>query len=105
VRLRFQSALTRLLAKGFGHKPDASSSDDPILFAGCYFAATGESADRQAFVKGVIDKLYDEQESLEWTSDAIRESHRYGRMSRFVWTLNAVCGSTLGVMLIRRLFY
>jgi len=105
VRLSFQSSLTRLLAKGFGHRSSSSTIDDPILFAGCYFAATGETPDRQAFVKGVIDKLYDEQESLEWTSDAISESRRYAWMAKIVWAINGVSAVTLCVLLLRRLMF
>lgn len=103
VRLSFQSSLSRLLAKGFGHRPNSSAGDDPMMFAGCYFAATGETPDRQAFVRGVIDKLYDEQESLQWTGEAISESRRYARLSKIVWMLNGVCTTTLVTMLLRRL--
>ena len=49
-----------LLVGGFGYDNTlASQQHEPILFSGCYFAAAGESDDRQAFVKGVFDKRND----------------------------------------------
>ncbi len=39
-------------------------------------AATGDTEDRQAFVKGVIEKLNDEQELIEWTSEALQSNYR-----------------------------
>ena len=44
--------------------------------SGCYLAATGETPDRQAFVKGVINKLNEEQELIEWTPEALHANRR-----------------------------
>lgn len=52
------------------------------LFSGCYFTATGSTPDRQAFVRGVFDKLAEEQELLEWAPTARREDRRVTRLGR-----------------------
>ncbi|MEM8669129.1 MAG: type VI secretion protein IcmF/TssM N-terminal domain-containing protein [Planctomycetota bacterium] len=70
VRCSLQSRLERLLVRVF------SDNDQSLLMSGCYFTATGNSPDRQAFIRGVLDKLSDEQELLEWTEQAKREDRR-----------------------------
>ena len=60
----------RILCGGFGHDPERASRGEPVAFSGCYFAATGRSADRRAFLEGVFDKLNEEQDSVEWTKEA-----------------------------------
>jgi hypothetical protein len=77
IRCTFKYRLADLLAKGFGYDPQRYPGAEPILFSGCYLAATGNTEDRQAFVKGVFEKLLEEQESLEWTSGALRTHTRY----------------------------
>lgn len=72
VRCYLKPKLTRLLTHSFVD----SSNSEPLLFSGCYFAATGESADRQGFVKAVFDKLIQEQELLQWTPAAIKQDRR-----------------------------
>jgi hypothetical protein len=59
----------------------------PVLFSGCYFAATGPKSDRQAFVSGLLNKLYDEQEDIEWTNGALREDRRRGWLIRIGWAI------------------
>lgn len=70
VRCSWKSKLERLLTQVF-----ANPSNQP-LFSGCYFAATGATPDRQAFVRAVFDKLAQEQELLEWTERATKEDWR-----------------------------
>ena len=79
-----------VLSKGFGH--DRQSENVPVLFSGCYFAATGPKSDRQAFVRDLLRKLCDEQEDIEWTDDALREDHRRGWWTTIGWLL---CGAIL----------
>lgn len=74
VRCSWKTKLADILAGGFGCKDD--QVDESIFFSGCYLAATGETPDRQAFVKGVLDKLDEEQEFVEWTSNATRSDRR-----------------------------
>jgi hypothetical protein len=78
IRLYVRSRLEDILVNGFGFDPDKKDVQNEIFFfGGCYFAATGETEDRQAFVKGVFDKLPEQQEELEWTEDAIRQDQKF----------------------------
>ncbi|MDZ4783143.1 MAG: hypothetical protein SGJ19_23095, partial [Planctomycetia bacterium] len=77
VRLYLKYRLSEVLGAGFGYDPAQQPGDQPIMFSGCYFASTGETEDRQAFVKGVFDKLVDEQEYVEWTHRALKSDRRY----------------------------
>ncbi len=72
VRCAWKGRLGEILSGGFGCEGTQREEEDSSLFSGCYFAATGDTPDRQAFVKGVIEKLGEEQELIEWTSDALR---------------------------------
>ena len=74
-----------MLASGFGS--GAHGLDDPILFSGCYFAATGGKQDRQAFVRGVLEKMQDEQEDVEWTDDALAVDRRRRLLTIAGWLL------------------
>jgi hypothetical protein len=91
VRRTLKTRLGDVLGKGFGY--DRQSGTIPLLFSGCYFAATGPKADRQAFVRGLLSKLYDEQEDIEWTRDALQEDHRRGLFARIGWWV--ACGAIL----------
>ncbi len=52
-------------------------SAEVIYFAGCYFAGTGKTDERQVFIKRVLEKPVEQQEELEWTAAALREDGRY----------------------------
>jgi len=85
VRRTLKTRLGDVLGKGFGYEPNGNKI--PVLFSGCYFAATGPKSDRQAFVSGLLNKLYDEQEDIEWTYAALREDSRRGWFIRIGWVL------------------
>lgn len=76
IRCNLKGRLTEILADGFGSDAKRHPDDDFILFSGCYFAASGPTEDRQAFVKGVFDKLEEEQEEVEWSSRALADDRR-----------------------------
>lgn len=73
----FAEALRAYVRNGFGYDPKTHPelSRSQFLFAGCYFAATGEDADRQAFIKSVFAKLIENQGELEWAPKARDEDH------------------------------
>lgn len=77
IRNEVRARLRGILLHGISI--DANNKDDepPPLFNGCYFAATGDSDDRQAFVRNVFEKMIDQEEELEWTEDAWREEARH----------------------------
>jgi type VI protein secretion system component VasK len=103
VRFNLKSRLTDLLAEGLGYDGDAAS-EERLLVSGCYFAATGNSPDRQAFVKSVFDKLEEEQEAVEWTPSAQRE---FRLLKWLTWTGIGVAGILLALaigMIIQRFY-
>jgi hypothetical protein len=81
VRCSWKKRLGDILAGGFGCEHTAEAQADSPFFSGCYFAATGDTPDRQAFVRGVMDKLKDEQEWVEWTESALRANRFYSRLA------------------------
>jgi hypothetical protein len=83
VRRSFQARLSDVLSKGFGFDPLVDH--EPLLFSGCYFAATGSQPERQAFVSGVLSKLREEQEELEWTDAAWQANSRRGWIALIGW--------------------
>jgi len=98
VRTRLQRRLTHILVGSFGWDAEREKDADPVPFSGCYFAATGETEDRQAFVRGVFDKLVEEQGNVEWTSEALAESRRL----RWFGYLGTAIGVVLALWLIGR---
>jgi ImcF (intracellular multiplication and macrophage-killing)-related protein len=90
VRRSFQARLSDVLSKGFGYDPQIDS--DRLLFSGCYFAATGSQPERQAFVSGVLSKLREEQEDLEWTDEALQADARRGRIAAIGWGIAGLLG-------------
>lgn len=100
VRSRLQRRLTHILVGSFGFDRERDFFDDPIAFSGCYFAATGESDDRQSFVKGVFDKLVEEQENVEWTRHALASDRRI----RWLGYLGLVASASLATWLAIKLF-
>ena len=74
--------------------------DEPILFGGCYFAGTGVSTGNgQAFASGVLRRLIDDQDSVTWTSNAMKEDTSMVRLaSGLKVVFLAVIG--LGILLI-----
>jgi hypothetical protein len=81
IRVNMLNSLRELLVNAFGHDEKQQDLAEPIAFSGCYFSATGESDDQQAFVRGVFDKLTEEQEQIEWTRQAERSNQRYRRIA------------------------
>jgi hypothetical protein len=77
VRCILKARLGDILAKGFGYDERTGDHATSHLFSGCYFASTGRTADRQAFVRGVLTKLVGEQEQIEWTPQALAQDRRY----------------------------
>jgi hypothetical protein len=70
MRGRVQQRLMHLLESCFAR----TAGDDPkLLFAGCYFSTL---SGRPAFATAVVDKMIDQQEELEWTSEALRSDAR-----------------------------
>jgi hypothetical protein len=58
----------------------------PIMFGGCYFAATGSESDtQQAFASGVLTRMMKEdQNSVTWTEDTLADDAKAWRRARFL---------------------
>jgi hypothetical protein len=72
--------LARILSRGLAAGADSAPDDQP-LFGGCYLAGTGRQAAEQAFVPGVFQRLLEDQSSVAWTSNALRDDARYRRLT------------------------
>ena len=99
IHQRLQTVLINGVAADVGERNNAGR---PQLFAGCYFAATGESADRQSFVQSVLEKMIQLEEELEWTEDAVRRDRRYGGLANALLLFNGLLLIALAAMVIYR---
>ena len=104
VRLTVKHRLSEILAGAFGYDPHRSQ-ENPVLFSGCYFAAIGTTDDRQAFVKGIFNKLNEEQEQVEWTPRAMRNNRRYLWAAYLGLSLDVVLALALGGMIVARIVF
>jgi hypothetical protein len=102
IRRDVQTRLANILAVGFGHDADEDSQDGALYFGGCYFAAAGETEDRQAFVKGVFDKLPEQQEELQWTDRAMYEDQKYQLFSNVCLGIDTLLLVGLIVLIVHK---
>lgn len=101
IRCNLAPVLKDVLSGGFGYDTQQKTLDEPIAFSGCYFAATGETEDQQAFVRGVFEKLGEEQEEVEWTRRAKKSNRRYQTFA----VVATVVGSLLLVAIVATIVY
>jgi hypothetical protein len=70
--------------------------ESPPLFGGCYIAGTGKSAEEQAFIPGVMQRLVENQGYVAWTPDVFsdddwyRNNTRLGYMALTVFVLAVI---------------
>jgi hypothetical protein len=100
IRRNVQLRLGNILVAAFGSDPEHEGQGEPLLFSGCYFAAVGETEDRQAFVKGVFDKLPEEQAELQWTEAAKAEDEKYERWAQVVSALDFLALASLVAIIV-----
>lgn len=101
----FKERLQNVLVNTFAMDADKRAADpEPLLFGGCYFAATGDNEDRQGFVRSVFEKLMAEDIELQWTSAALAEDDRCRRWAVLGMTLSGTVAVLLLVLLIWRIF-
>lgn len=100
VRCTLKDRLANLLQSAFAFDPAEGSAEDALLFSGCYFAATGERSDHRAFVGGILSKLDEEQELVEWTTEALLRQQRWERVAAVGLILSVV----LAVLLVWLIF-
>lgn len=102
IRADFQSRLKHLIRSSYAVEPNANSvaKREPLLFSGCYFAATGETAEHQAFLASVFDKTRELEEEVEWGSEAIEEENRMQFIVRILLVANGILFATIAALLI-----
>ncbi len=84
VRSTLRTRLTNTLVAAYADETtDLYGSGEALLFGGCYFAATGDTEDRQAFVKGVlVDRLMELHGELDWSDRALKEDRRFHQLAQ-----------------------
>jgi hypothetical protein len=71
----------------------------PPLLAGCYFAATGRSTEReQAFLAGVFSSMVETQNAVSWTEQVVREDREFKRWARSGYIALSFTASALIVL-------
>ncbi len=103
MRSTLSTVLAEVLVGGFAHDPSSKDLPEPIPYSGCYFAATGDSEDQQAFVRGVFEKLSEEQEDIEWTRQSVKTNKSWMTMGVVCAALAAVCVVAIVVVAIWRI--
>jgi hypothetical protein len=102
IRRDVQNRLGNILAFGFGRDPDEKSEEQGMFFGGCYFSATGQSEDRQAFVRSVLEKLPEQQEELAWSDRAIHNDQKLQFLSNLFLGLDTLLLIGLIVLIVYR---
>jgi hypothetical protein len=72
--------LARIFGRGLpgGSGQDTAEPLDAVpMFGGCYLAGTGRTAQEQAFVPAVVQRLVGEQDRVSWTTAALADDARY----------------------------
>ncbi len=64
IRRNVQTRLGNILVAGYAAESEQEADAEPFFFGGCYFAAVGDTEDRQAFVRGILDKMPDEDPKI-----------------------------------------
>lgn len=88
-----RTRLGRILAQTI-----ASESAEPILFGGCYLAATGRVSREQAFIAAVFHRLLENQNFVSWTEASRAEEADFRRWVRYGYAAIAIFTVTLFAM-------
>jgi hypothetical protein len=104
VRNRLRTRLEDVLVNAYAYDGDQKEDGPPekLLFSGCYFAATGDREDQQAFVKSVFQKLLEEESELDWTNAAMVEDRRYQRWANMALAVASIAGLAIVAILALR---
>ncbi len=93
--------LGRILANGLPRL-----DNQPPLFGGCYFAATGTAEQDQAFARGALKRLIECQNNVRWADAALHEDYQFQQLTRLGYALIAVLvllmGGTAIALFLRR---
>jgi len=98
IRGKFADSITNIIANSFGYEPhkNRQAAGNSLLFSGCYFAATGDTEDRQAFVRSVLYRVMQQDSELDWNREALDENNS----AEFAANLAALVGGICFVVLV-----
>lgn len=101
IRGRFAENLRAVLGRGFGFDPQTEPGLAPLqfLFGGCYFAAAGGRPGQQAFMKGVLQKMLQQEGELEWVPEARRRDDWLQLAASLIALLGVAALAAIGVMI------
>lgn len=93
IRGKFSHCLTNIIANSFGFEPDKNprAAGNSLLFSGCYFAATGDTSDRQAFVRSVLYRVMEQDGELDWSQEALEENETAEFAANVAALVGGVC--------------
>jgi hypothetical protein len=99
TRTGFSDLLKSYLSGAFAQQdPD----ERPMLFAGCYFAATGEIERLQGFLKAVLaDRMLENQDDLQWTDEALHQDQAREAWARVGMVVAGLFVIAIGVLTYR----
>jgi hypothetical protein len=75
-----------------------SDRGEPLRFAGCYLAGTGNSTATQAFIPGVFHRMIEEQDNVSWTNEALREDANYHRLTNLGYLFLLAVTAAVGLI-------
>lgn len=94
------SVVERLLKVNIaGFAREGAELEKALLFSGCYFGATGNRPDRQAFVRSVFDKLHDQLNELDWHQDVRLADMRFNSIRNILLCVNVLLMIAMGVII------
>jgi hypothetical protein len=79
-------------------EPEADP-EDACWFGGSYLAATGRKSSEQAFVAGVVQKLFECRKWVSWTKEALDKDSMYRRWSSFAFAACTLLILTVALLL------
>jgi type VI secretion system protein ImpK len=101
LRTRQRPELDRLLTRGLGR----IDPQDQTPLVGVYLAGTGETSDRQAFVRSVFEKLQLDGAPVRWLPSALDQNSQAIRRTSYVrtalWITLAAMAITTALWLLR----
>lgn len=88
IRGKLRERLQRLVGRVFSVSENAH--EVPCLFSGCYFAATGNREDQQAFVRGLFKRVTSNTNKGFWTEKAIQKDSNFKAKRNMLHNINLV---------------
>jgi hypothetical protein len=83
LRGKVTNNLRRLLADGLASELSDGTHPVDVSLIGCYFVGTGSKLEEQMFGESVFrDRLPMEEDTLEWTPEALAADQRYLWLAR-----------------------